>query len=75
MESCDFHLIGDKPFVVVNPAGQALQPTGDFGSIAITFQTVEEARAARPGHADGTATSRVIFTNQLKRFAMCGCLK
>lgn len=61
-------------FVVVNACGEALQPDGTFGDLAQSFDTVEAARAARPGHADGTATSRVIFASQRKKFQLCGCL-
>lgn len=61
--------------MVVDGCGNALNPDGVFGDYAQTFETVEEARAARPGHADGTATSRVIFVSQWARFAHCGCLR
>jgi hypothetical protein len=61
-------------YVVVQNDGMALQPDGTWGELARTFDTVEGARAARPGHADGTARSRVIFASQRKRFKQAGCL-
>jgi hypothetical protein len=61
-------------FVVVDGCGDALQEDGTFGDDAKIFDTVEAARAARPGHAEGTAKSRVIFASQREKFQLCGCL-
>lgn len=76
MTQCDILTTdGDGIYVVVDPDGLALQADYTFGTHARTFHTVEHARASRPGHGDGTARSRVIFTSQWRKFKLCGCLK
>jgi hypothetical protein len=69
------HTCGTGIYLVVQGDGKALQEDGTFGDDARTFDDLQQARAARPGHFDGTATSRVIFTSQWRKFATCGCLK
>jgi hypothetical protein len=65
-------------FAVIAPNGDVLTKAGEWSpnhEDAHAFDTVEEARAARPGHADGTAKSRVVFASQIRKFQLCGCLR
>lgn len=67
----------DGEFVIIDGLGHVLMDDAQWSEQpddAEVFVTVESARAARPGHADGTATSRVVFKNQVKRFQLSGCL-
>lgn len=67
----------DGEFVVIDGLGHVLMNAGQWSEQpddAEVFVTVEAARAARPGHATGTATSRVVFKNQVTKFQLTGCL-
>ena len=64
-------------FVVIDGLGHVLTPGGQWSpdlEDAKDFDSVSQARASRPGHGDGTATSRVVFKSQVLPFQMGGCL-